>query len=150
MVSVIAKNLKDRRIHKGKNFHQTYLLSRISFSALTDIFEKADTSNDGKITLDEYLELCRNYGIEHSDDDFANIEAIAEANGGGVTKNDFILHIKQSGMVSQFDTVDPESDHHWNEKVKMAWKLFDKGKHYNIDVCQTIGSWSLIFIALDN
>ena len=29
-------------------------------------------------------------------------------------------------MFSMFDTVDPESDHHWNEKVKMAWKLFDK------------------------
>ena len=95
------------------------------FSALTEIFEKADTSNDGKITIEEYLQLCGNYGIEVSEDDQKNVEAIADANGG-VSKQDFILYIKQAGMFSLFDSVDPESDHHWNEKVKMAWKLFDK------------------------
>ena len=42
-------------------------------------------------------------------------------------------------MFSHFDTVDPESDHHWNQKVKQAkppyslgaqiekaWSIFDK------------------------
>ena len=92
---------------------------------MTEIFEKADTSNDGKITIEEYLQLCGNYGIEVSDEDLKDVEAIANANGG-VTKTDFILYVKQANMFSMFDTVDPESDHHWNEKVKMAWKLFDK------------------------
>ena len=27
---------------------------------------------------------------------------------------------------NQFDTVDPESDQHWNEKIKHAWQMFDK------------------------
>merc|ERR550519_2985464 len=53
------------------------------------------------------------------------MEEVADANGE-LSKNDFILHVKNSNMFSQFDSVDPESDHHWNEKVKKAWKIFDK------------------------
>ena len=32
--------------------------------ALTSLFDEADTSNDGKISIDEYLQLTKNYGIE--------------------------------------------------------------------------------------
>lgn len=110
MVSVIAKSLRDRRIHK----------------ALTDIFDKADIDKSGKLNVSEYLELCRNYNIEVTDEDLRSIELLAENNGGGLSKTDFILFVRQTNRVDQFDTVDPESDHHWNEKIKQAWKMFDR------------------------
>ena len=93
---------------------------------MSEIFEKADTSNTGVLSIPEYLELCRNYNIEVSPDDLEAIENIAESNGGGVSKNDFILFIRQSNMYAQFDTVDPESDQHWIDKTQQAWKMFDK------------------------
>ena len=93
---------------------------------MSEIFERADTSNTGVLSIPEYLELCKNYNIEVSQDDLAAIENIAENNGGGLSKSDFILFIRQTNMYAQFDTVDPESDQHWNEKIEHAWKLFDK------------------------
>ena len=131
MVSVIAKNLRDRRIHQGTKLSLRYIkivfkVNVIWISALTDIFEKADTSNNGKLTIEEYLELCRNYNIEVTEDDLETIESLAENNGGGLSKNDFILFVRQTNMYSQFDTVDEESDQYWNEKIEQAWKMFDK------------------------
>ena len=31
---------------------------------------------------------------------------------------------QNSNMFSQFDSVDPESDHHWNEKVKTLFQYY--------------------------
>lgn len=135
MVSVIAKNLRDRRIHQGTKLSLRYIkivfkVNVIWISALTDIFEKADTSNNGKLTIEEYLELCRNYNIEVTEDDLETIESLAENNGGGLSKNDFILFVRQTNMYSQFDTVDEESDQYWNEKIEQAWKMFDKERKF--------------------
>ena len=110
MVSVIAKSLRDRRVH----------------NALSEIFDKADIDKSGKLNVSEYLELCRNYNIEVTDEDMRIIEDLAENNGGGLSKNDFVLFVRQTNRVDQFDTVDPESDQHWNEKIKQAWKMFDR------------------------
>ena len=135
MVSVIAKNLRDRRIHQGTKLSLRYIkivfkVNVIWISALTDIFEKADTSNNGKLTIEEYLELCRNYNIEVTEDDLETIESLAENNGGGLSKNDFILFVRQTNMYSQFDTVDEESDQYWNEKIEQARKMFDKERKF--------------------
>ena len=92
-------------------------------SALSEIFERADTSNTGVLSIPEYLELCKNYNIEVSQDDLAAIENIAENNGDGLSKSDFILFIRQSNMYAQFDTVDPESDQHWIDKSDKSWKI---------------------------
>ena len=73
-------------------------LKNCNFSALTEIFDKADISNTGKLTISEYLELCRNYNIEVNDDDLQAIENLAENNGGELSKNDFILFVRQTNM----------------------------------------------------
>ena len=101
-------------------------LSQNIIVALQEIFDKADISNTGSLTIPEYLDLCRNYNIEVTEDDFATIESLAENNGGGLSKNDFIIFVRQTNMYTHFDTLDPESDQHWNEKIEHAWKLFDK------------------------
>ena len=99
-------------------------------SALTEIFDKADTSNTGKLTIPEYLELCRNYNIEVTEDDLETITSMAETNGGELSKNDFIIFVRQTNMYAHFDTVDPESDQHWENMIKHAWKMFDKVSIY--------------------
>jgi hypothetical protein len=43
-------------------------------AALTDIFEKADVSGNGKITLTDYVNMCVVYGIEVSDDEMLKIQ----------------------------------------------------------------------------
>ena len=126
MVSVIAKNLRDRRIHKGKHIISVIKCTIKIFVALNDIFDKADISNTGSLTVPEYLELCRSYNIEVTEDDLETIENLAESNDGGLSKNDFITFVRQTNMYSHFDTLDPESDQHWNEKIEHAWKMFDK------------------------
>ena len=93
---------------------------------MTEIFDKADTSNTGKLTIPEYLELCRNYNIEVTEDDLETITSMAETNGGELSKNDFIIFVRQTNMYAHFDTVDPESDQHWENMIKHAWKMFDK------------------------
>ena len=41
-----------------------YCFLNVLLPALTSLFDEADTSNDGKISIDEYLQLTKNYGIE--------------------------------------------------------------------------------------
>ena len=40
------------------------MLTILLLPAMTSLFDEADTSNDGKISIDEYLQLTKNYGIE--------------------------------------------------------------------------------------
>ena len=95
------------------------------FAALSEIFDKADISNDGKISISEYFLLCNNYGIEVTDADLAHFETVGDSKGV-VAKSDFILYMKSDHMFSQFENVDTGSDVHWNNKVEKAWNLFDK------------------------
>ena len=43
-------------------------------SALTDIFEKADVSGNGKITLTDYVNMCVVYGIDVSEEEMLKIQ----------------------------------------------------------------------------
>lgn len=109
MVSVIAKNLKDRRQHK----------------ALCDLFDKADVTKDGTISIQEYLAICEEYGVVVTPENIKDVEAIADENGE-VHRNDFIFHLKNSNMIHAFESADPESDFTWKKKADLAFKLFDQ------------------------
>ena len=95
------------------------------FAALEEIFDSADVTKDGKISLAEYIGLCDNYGIEVSDEDLKHFESM-EDKDGLVSKSDFMIYVKKSHMFTQFETVDTTSDVHWNTMVEKAWTLFDK------------------------
>jgi hypothetical protein len=43
-------------------------------AALTEIFEKADVSGNGKITLTDYENMCVVYGIEVSEEEMLKIQ----------------------------------------------------------------------------
>ena len=66
MVSVIAKNIRNRRQHRGGSQAEHFgsesisvvLLHNYLSSALCELFDKADTSGDGTISLEEYMVIC--------------------------------------------------------------------------------------------
>ena len=39
-----------------------------------------------------------------------------------VHKNDFILHIKNSRMLKDFEVADPASEFHWKKKADLAFR----------------------------
>merc|ERR1712156_29827 len=109
MVSVIAKNIRNRRDHK----------------ALSELFKKVDVSGDGTISIEEYVSMCETYGIKFNDADKERVREIADAQGE-ICKNDFIRHIKDQKLLFEFRQTNPDSDHHWQKITLMAFRLFDK------------------------
>ena len=108
------------------------------FSALCELFDKADTGGDGTISLEEYMVMCDEYGIELTEEHLKEVRSISNDNGEvkitmesrvwstwlfwQVRKNDFICHIKNTGMFGLFDKTDPESDTHWQNIAITAFK----------------------------
>jgi len=111
MVSVIAKNLQRAR----------------QYNELCAIFEKADNDGGGTISLQEYTDCCEEFGVDVTEDDIELFKKLA-GDDGEVHKNDFIRHLKSSGVFGSTSNIDPDSELHWIKKVDMAFKLFDKNK----------------------
>ena len=53
----------------------------IFFIALCDVFDKADITRDGTISIAEYMALCEEYGVELSEEDIKAVEEIADTDG---------------------------------------------------------------------
>ena len=62
MVSVIATHMKNRREYK----------------ILTDLFDKADVSGDGAITMEEFVDVAKHFGIKLTDDELIGFVNIAK------------------------------------------------------------------------
>ena len=82
MVSVIAKNIRNRRQHRGESeLSEKYLWSKFDSSALCELFDKADTGGDGTISLEEYMVMCDEYGIELTEEHLKEVRSISNDNG---------------------------------------------------------------------
>ena len=48
---------------------------------MCELFEKADATGDGTISIDEYMLMCETYGIELAEEHIDEFRAIADADG---------------------------------------------------------------------
>ena len=53
----------------------------IWFLALCEVFDKADITRDGTISIAEYMALCEEYGVELSEEDILAVKDIADEDG---------------------------------------------------------------------
>ena len=51
------------------------------FPALCEVFDKADVTRDGTISIVEYMTLCQEYGIILTEDDIKTVEELADSDG---------------------------------------------------------------------
>ena len=76
MVSVIATNIKNRR----------------EYRALCELFDRTDSSGDGRVTLDEFMTACKQYGVIITEEELAGFASVAK--NGEVTRNCYtLIHI---------------------------------------------------------
>jgi Ca2+-binding EF-hand superfamily protein len=110
---VIGKSLKDRRQTK----------------AIEELFDKADKNGNGKISVEEYVQIFAEHGIELSPEEVEKVSSIAN-NDGEVTKEEFLNYARHSEFFkTQMDKTDSDSMAHKQEaiaKAERAFKLFDK------------------------
>lgn len=97
-----------------------YLMTGL-FAALCAVFDQADITRDGTISIAEYMALCEEYGVALDDEDIQEIKDLADQDGE-IHKVDFILHIKNSRLLKHFETVDPYSRIHWKKKADLAFR----------------------------
>jgi len=108
MVSVLARNIANRRQHQ----------------TLCELFDKADVTKDGTISFAEYQAMCDEYGVKLQPEDRVAIKAIADEDGE-IHKNDFVMHLKQSSMLREFEVANEDSEIHWKKKADLAFRIFD-------------------------
>ena len=53
---------------------------------MCEVFDKADITRDGTISIAEYMALCDEYGVYLNDDDIDAVKNIAEEDGEVSTK----------------------------------------------------------------
>ena len=56
------------------------------FPALCELFDKADTGGDGTISIQEYIAMCDEYGVELTEEHLEGVKAIANDDGEVVIK----------------------------------------------------------------
>ena len=49
--------------------------------ALVDLFNKADVTKSGSITLKDYITICEDHGMDLDEDDLETINALVNSNG---------------------------------------------------------------------
>ena len=125
-MSIIAKKIAIKRQYNGEQFLKdefpTILMFFFLHSALCEVFDRADITRDGTISIAEYMALCDEYGVLLDEADIKEIGNIAD-NDGEIHRLDFILHVKNSHLLKHFETVDPLSRIHWKKKADLAFRF---------------------------
>ena len=75
MVSVIAAHMRNRREYK----------------TLTELFDKADVSGDGAVTMEEYMDVAKHFGIKLTEEELIGFVNIAKK--GKVRISQFIFNL---------------------------------------------------------
>lgn len=84
-------------------------------------------TRDGAITVHEFLALCEEHGAHICEEDLEAFNKRADENGE-ISKEDFIVLIKNSNLAKEFEDVDKQSDFYWKKKADLAFRIFDRNK----------------------
>ena len=110
---VVGKSLKDRRQQK----------------AIEELFDRADRNGNGRISVNEYVRIFSEHGIQMNDEEVGKVTGLANEDGE-ITKEDFVNYAKHSEFFkNQLDRTDGDSMAAKREavaKAERAFKLFDK------------------------
>ena len=74
MVSVIAAHMRNRREYK----------------TLTELFDKADVSGDGAVTMEEFLDVAKHFGIKLTEEELMGFVNIAK-NGKVMSSHSILI-----------------------------------------------------------
>ena len=87
-------------------------LLQICFSVLTELFEKADISDDGKVSLEELMVICTEHGVQLSEEGKEGLATVfglnREVNETFIHsvfsdhKSNLISHIKKNNLARHF------------------------------------------------
>ena len=111
MVSVIAKKIAIKRQHKGNKKKILSLKNKFKeiFSALCEVFDKADITRDGTISIAEYMALCEEYGVRLTKNDIDAVKNIADDDGEvGDTFTDTIGSVSSLGSQERLHSLHQE------------------------------------------
>ena len=61
--------------------HKFKVKNYLIFVALSELFDKADSSRDGKISMKEYVDMCETYGVALTEEDIKEVLEIADEFG---------------------------------------------------------------------
>ena len=78
MVSVIASNIKNRREYRD----------------LCDLFDRTDSSGDGRLSLAEFMAACNHCGVTITEEELAGFASIAKNGEVTVTR----YHVEQKAI----------------------------------------------------
>ncbi len=110
---MIGKSLKDRRQNK----------------AIEELFDRADKNGNGRISVNEYVNIFSEHGITVEDEEVRKVSELANEYGE-VTKDEFLQYARTSEFFrSQMDRSDEDSVASKREaiaKAERAFKIFDK------------------------
>ena len=67
-----------------------------TFSALSELFDRADVTKDGSISITEYVAICEEHGVEIDDTDREAFQSYADESGEvkDSHKSDFTVPIE--------------------------------------------------------
>lgn len=110
---MVGKSLKDRRQTK----------------AIEDLFDKADKNGNGRISVEEYVQIFAEHGIQLEPEEVEKVSHLANEDGE-VTKDEFLNYAKHSNFFkTQMDKNSSDTMAGKQEaiaKAERAFKLFDK------------------------
>jgi len=107
MVSVVANAVKSKKKNQD----------------LLDLYEKA--SKGGKVSLESFFELAENHSIQLGEAELEAFDSLADSKGV-VSKEHFCQFAKDFDLVSRFESSEPDTLQHADEKIWTAFRVFDK------------------------
>ena len=101
----------------------------INVSVLCDLFVKADTDGDGRVSYQEFMAICNDYGVQLSEtgkEELASIFGLHRKEEHKIKfqifRNDFFALINKMDISKHFQCPDPINDIYWNNLAMTAFK----------------------------